>query len=96
MVVLAAVFALKPFEAVHRGLFCDDETIRYPFREDTISVTVLVLTSVLPVAVLVSAAVLSSVLWPWQQWAVLFFLLCPVCLALKPGVVVLAHRGTHT
>jgi len=28
-------------EPVRRGFFCDDETIRYPFRSDTVSFTML-------------------------------------------------------
>ena len=61
VIVLAAVFVLAPFEAVHRGFFCDDESIHYPFREDTITVTVLIITTFLPVFLLVSTSLFFAV-----------------------------------
>ncbi|KAK7092209.1 phospholipid phosphatase 2-like [Littorina saxatilis] len=53
--VVSVAFFLKPIAAAHRGFFCDDEAIRYPFRHDTVSVSLLVVTCLIPAVVLVFA-----------------------------------------
>ncbi|KAF6024487.1 hypothetical protein EB796_017215 [Bugula neritina] len=47
MLILVAmpsiVFKVGGIEPTHRGFFCDDDSIRYPYHESTISTTVLIL-----------------------------------------------------
>jgi len=37
------VFKVGGIEPTHRGFFCDDDSIRYPYHESTISTTALIL-----------------------------------------------------
>lgn len=39
------VFKFGEIQPTQRGFFCDDETIRYPYNEGTISTTALILIS---------------------------------------------------
>ncbi|XP_076437467.1 phospholipid phosphatase 3-like isoform X2 [Babylonia areolata] len=52
VMVLAIVLAVKPLSPMHRGFFCDDVNIRYPYSKDTISVSVLGLTCLFPALLL--------------------------------------------
>uniref|UniRef100_A0A0N5C9Q6 AcidPPc domain-containing protein n=1 Tax=Strongyloides papillosus TaxID=174720 RepID=A0A0N5C9Q6_STREA len=48
--IILFVFIIFQFWIVptKRGFFCNDETIRYPFKPDTISASVLIISSILP------------------------------------------------
>lgn len=53
--VFSAIFKLYPLESAHRGFFCDDENIRYPYKKDTVPVWLVVVTCFIPIIALVLA-----------------------------------------
>ena len=55
--LLIFFFAVQPFE---RGFFCDDESIRHPFREDTISILACYFVAVTLTLVMVSRGAARS------------------------------------
>ncbi|XP_076456321.1 phospholipid phosphatase 3-like [Babylonia areolata] len=51
--LVAAVLLLKPLHSVRRGFFCDDHNIRYPYKGETITVPLLIVTCFLPTVIIV-------------------------------------------